>query len=169
MILFPGTSHEGSISSCSLALSFFACFALFLLFSRRYSSTPGSLSGLVPPNSKATTSSRFSRVSQQGRILTEGDELKGCRRGTEAGNGNGGGGQRRIGGCRCNGSGLRRSWNVRKAGRTARGDGTARGEKGKEVPSRTTQIHDVDRESGFRAHATGREVLDLGSQGGVMW
>ena len=115
VILFPGTSHEGSISSRSLALSFF----------RGFRTVPAVRSPVL----ERTEIAKYAGVGK-----FEGDDIapvveglatgtnphgrgQWCRRGTEAGNGYGGGRQRHIDGCRCDGSGLRRSLNARRDGR----------------------------------------------------
>ena len=56
----PGTSQERSISSRSLALSLFECFAPFLPFWRWRSNASTSLSALVSAKSSSTMSSRSS-------------------------------------------------------------------------------------------------------------
>ena len=59
VILFPGTSHERSISSRTRAL-FFERFAPFLPFSRRRPNASTSLSALVLAKSSSTISSQSS-------------------------------------------------------------------------------------------------------------
>ena len=60
VIHFPGTSHDRSISSRSLALALFECFAPFLPFSRRRSNALASLSVLVSAKVSWMISSRSS-------------------------------------------------------------------------------------------------------------
>ena len=149
--LFPGTSQDRSISSRSLALSFFECFAPFLPFSRQRSNASTSLSALVSARSSSTISSRSSSGAREYRHVDDSSWKRTRRRkGTDAMTRHGGdwGGGWSWAGRRYNPVPARKEV-VHKAGwiqpqlaeRTAQSAGTARGQEGWQAPSRTTRIH----------------------------